>query len=53
MEKLRLRPGVDQERYHPIIVKGGRKNIFGVPHDIDDLQGGFKLLFYDYMSFHL
>lgn len=22
----------------PIIVKGRRKHIFGVPHDIDDLQ---------------
>lgn len=38
VEEVALWAGVYQEVCYPIIVKGGCKHIFGVPHDVDDLQ---------------
>lgn len=38
LEELVLWAWFDQEGCDTIIVKGRCKHIFGVPHDIDDLQ---------------
>lgn len=38
VEELALRTWFYQAGYCSVIIKGGREDIFGAPHDIDDLQ---------------